>query len=620
MRDTKKDFILSLVSVILLASLFVGCKENRVQARKFIADNGAFFLDDSMFTIASAELSYARIPREYWNSRMQVLKKMGINTISVRVPWALHEPIEGAFFFEDEYDIREFCRTARENDMLVWLHIGPAVDEHMDMGGLPWWLLKNNKMELSLSDSAFMSRVGRYFRVLGDNISDEFLCNGGAVVMVQIGEPRGILAYDRESLAVLRDSAIAAGFDNTLFTTALFSQDLKRMRVDSLCIALDIDNQTHAMSHFTAIRKLNIHTPSLCYDIDRRCVNYWGREVVTRNWNKTFMRMFEILSSAASFNISSICGGTSFGHIAGAEILDEEYLPYATSYGNGAIINECGLLKSNYSQFASVINGLVADKKNITLEGLEGVNLYAFDDKAVVEVAPLFDNLPQPISSSHPLAMEECGIGYGAMLYSITLPAIQGGEVLSIDGVHDNAQLFINGQPLAAITRENKPSLVALPPIEEGAVLHILVDAMGRVGNIPGYKDYKGIVGHVKLLYSDGRAHELTGWENYPLPADCRYISNENYKNMPDAALPGFYKTTIRKPGDGDFFLNMSTWSRGEVWINGRSLGRFWNKGPQQMLYVPGCWLHDGDNELIIVDWIGPSKPVVSAQELSFGG
>jgi beta-galactosidase len=80
---------------------------------------------------------------------------------------------------------------------------------------------------------------------------------------------------------------------------------------------------------------------------------------------------------------------------------------------------------------------------------------------------------------------------------------------------------------------------------------------------------------------------------------------------MPDANVPGYYKGTIEKPGDGDFFLYMGDWGKGHVWINGHHIGRFWSDGPQQALYVPACWLNNGSNEIIVLDWIGPEKTIV---------
>ena len=48
------------------------------------------------------------------------------------------------------------------------------------------------------------------------------------------------------------------------------------------------------------------------------------------------------------------------------------------------------------------------------------------------------------------------------------------------------------------------------------------------------------------------------------------------------------------------------------MWVNGHCLGRFWQIGPQQTLFLPGCWLKKGENEIIVMDIVGPEKPVMS--------
>lgn len=62
----------------------------------------------------------------------------------------------------------------------------------------------------------------------------------------------------------------------------------------------------------------------------------------------------------------------------------------------------------------------------------------------------------------------------------------------------------------------------------------------------------------------------------------------------------------------GDTYLDLSSWGKGLVWVNGKCLGRFWQIGPQQTLYLPGCWLKKGENEIIVMDILGPSEPVMA--------
>ena len=50
----------------------------------------------------------------------------------------------------------------------------------------------------------------------------------------------------------------------------------------------------------------------------------------------------------------------------------------------------------------------------------------------------------------------------------------------------------------------------------------------------------------------------------------------------------------------------MEAFGKGQVYVNGHALGRFWQIGPQQTLYLPGCWLKKGKNEVIVLDVVGP--------------
>jgi beta-galactosidase len=56
----------------------------------------------------------------------------------------------------------------------------------------------------------------------------------------------------------------------------------------------------------------------------------------------------------------------------------------------------------------------------------------------------------------------------------------------------------------------------------------------------------------------------------------------------------------------------MRTWGKGIVWVNGHCLGRFWNIGPTQTMYVPGPWLKAGTNEFIVLDLLGPRKAQIT--------
>ena len=64
---------------------------------------------------------------------------------------------------------------------------------------------------------------------------------------------------------------------------------------------------------------------------------------------------------------------------------------------------------------------------------------------------------------------------------------------------------------------------------------------------------------------------EITGGWNM-----CRLPMNE---------VPDLSKLT------DDTFIDMKKWGKGIIFINGINIGRYWQVGPPQTLYIPGDWL-----------------------------
>jgi hypothetical protein len=64
---------------------------------------------------------------------------------------------------------------------------------------------------------------------------------------------------------------------------------------------------------------------------------------------------------------------------------------------------------------------------------------------------------------------------------------------------------------------------------------------------------------------------------------------------------PIFYRGTFDVDTVGDTFLQLSGWTKEVVWVNGENLGRYWIVGPQQTLYLPGCYLQKTKNTITIL-------------------
>lgn len=124
---------------------------------------------------------------------------------------------------------------------------------------------------------------------------------------------------------------------------------------------------------------------------------------------------------------------------------------------------------------------------------------------------------------------------------------------------------------------------------------------MGRINFGRDIMDYKGIVGDVVLTReADGSRIDVTpkAWESMTIPDDYSVAIKALEHQTSKAAFgkAGYYRATFDVKKVGDTFISLEAFGKGHVYVNGHHLGRFWNIGPQQTLYLPGCWLRKGAN------------------------
>ncbi|MBQ5577861.1 MAG: beta-galactosidase, partial [Prevotella sp.] len=223
-------------------------------------------------------------------------------------------------------------------------------------------------------------------------------------------------------------------------------------------------------------------------------------------------------------------------------------------------------------------------------------------------------------------------LGWGYAAYYTMLPELSVSSLLEAD-VHDFAQVFIDGKYIGKIDRVKNEKSLTIPPTKAGSLLVIVVEAMGRINFGRAIKDFKGIVGNVTISSKVGKhdvTYSLKGWEKYfvndkyetALLALHRAYATENNEYIEgfkeDAKMMGgrgYYRGYFNINKVGDTFLNFETWGKGQVYVNGHAMGRIWSIGPQQTLYIPGCWLKKGKNEVIVLDVVGPKEPVVWGQD-----
>lgn len=577
----------------------------------FEAGKGTFLLNGDSMVVKAAEIHYPRIPEPYWEQRIESCKALGMNTICLYVFWNLHEQEEGKFDFTGNKDIAKFCRLAQKHGMYVIVRPGPYVCAEWEMGGLPWWLLKKQDVQLRSLDPYYMERVGIFMKEVGKQLADLQITRGGNIIMVQVENEFGSYGTDKPYVSAIRDLVREAGFTDVPLFQCDWSSNFTNNALDDLLWTVNFGTGANIEQQFKKLKELRPETPLMCSEFWSGWFDHWGRKHETRDAATMVSGIKDMLDRNISFSLYMTHGGTTFGWWGGAN--NPAYSAMCSSYDYDAPISEAGWLTPKYYQLRDLLQQYLPAGQTLP-EPPEAFPVIEIPAITEWEVAPLFDNLPDPKQTESVKPMEQFDQGWGSILYRTTLKEdIEG--TLHLDEMHDWAQVFADGQLLGRLDRrQGEFTLPLKSPLKKGTQLDILVEAMGRVNFDKSIHDRKGITEKVEVI-SDGQATELKGWSVYNLPPFYEFVSNKNYQKGQVVNGPAYYRATFRLDKTGDTFLDMQTWGKGMVWVNGHAMGRFWEIGPQQTLYMPGCWLKEGENEIIILDLKGPAETKVIGLE-----
>ena len=577
----------------------------------FEAGKGTFLLNGDSMVVKAAEIHYPRIPEPYWEQRIESCKALGMNTICLYVFWNLHEQEEGKFDFTGNKDIAKFCRLAQKHGMYVIVRPGPYVCAEWEMGGLPWWLLKKQDVQLRSLDPYYMERVGIFMKEVGKQLADLQITRGGNIIMVQVENEFGSYGTDKPYVSAIRDLVREAGFTDVPLFQCDWSSNFTNNALDDLLWTVNFGTGANIEQQFKKLKELRPETPLMCSEFWSGWFDHWGRKHETRDAATMVSGIKDMLDRNISFSLYMTHGGTTFGWWGGAN--NPAYSAMCSSYDYDAPISEAGWLTPKYYQLRDLLQQYLPAGQTLP-EPPEAFPVIKVPAITEWEVAPLFDNLPEPKQTESVKPMEQFNQGWGSILYRTTLKEDISGT-LHLDEMHDWAQVFADGQLLGRLDRrQGEFTLPLKSPLKKGTQLDILVEAMGRVNFDKSIHDRKGITEKVEVI-SDGQATELKGWSVYNLPPFYEFVSNKNYQKGQVVNGPAYYRATFRLDKTGDTFLDMQTWGKGMVWVNGHAMGRFWEIGPQQTLYMPGCWLKEGENEIIILDLKGPAETKVIGLE-----
>lgn len=564
-----------------------------------------FLLRNQPFQILSGELEYARIPRADWRDRLRKVRALGLNTVTVYVFWNLHESIPGAYDFTGQNDVAEFLREAQQEGLYVVLRPGPYICGEWDLGGYPAWLLKDPKMLLRSTQSAYLAAARGWMLQLGRQLAPLQASRGGPIVAVQVENEYGSFQVTEDRAAYLqavRQMVLDAGFGESLLYTADGGDVLDKGTIPGMLAAVDYGTGDSTRS-IDLLHRFRPGAPTFVAEYWDGWFDHWGEPHQTTDAAVQEREIRAVLQKGYSLSLYMVHGGTTFGWMNGANSDHDGYQPDVSSYDYDAPLDEAGRPRPKY--FA--LRDLIAEVTHRTPPPVpDSPPLLAAASIHLHPTQSLWTMLPPALHTQHPKTMEELGQNYGYLLYRTTVPqAVAGAQTLAFDVLHSYARVYLDGVLAGVVDRRLGQQTLSLTA-KAGQKLDILVENSGRINFTTKLRTERaGIVGDVRL----GR-QVLTDWSIFPLPLATPPLATTSAS----CSGPCFFSGALTIDQAADTYLNTESLGKGVVWVNGHLLGRFWNVGPMGSLFLPGAWLHAGSNQVTVFDLNGGDTATLTPQ------
>lgn len=562
--------------------------------------DGKIWIDGNPVQLISGAIHYFRVHPGLWDDRLDKAVAFGLNCIETYIPWNLTEPERGKFVFEGLTDLGLFLDKIHARGMYAIVRPGPYICSEWENGGLPAYLYSIPGMEIRRYNEPYLREVKRYYEAIMPVLVPRQYTKGGPVLMMQVENEYGSYGHDKRYLRYLEQLMLDAGTDVPLFTSDGSADHMLVGGTLPECWQT-VNFGSRPEKAFAASRKFRPEGPDMCMEFWNGWFDHWGEKhhvrVAGHDAGGAAADMETIVSSGGSINFYMFHGGTNFGFTNGANWNPgAKYAPTVTSYDYDCLLSEDGEPTEKYFACQEVVRKYAPNSRMSTPAPARKM---APAPAALTGSIALRDALPVLTKVSGeavtPPTMDALGQDFGFIHYRKHLDGPLGETPLRLFEVHDYAQVWLNGQYLGSRFRDTQgqaPFTITVPP--EGAELDVLVENCGRTNYGPNMgRDPKGIAGAVLL-----ELQAQFDWQYRTLPmADISGLTFGEFANTPAT----FHCGTFRADEIVDTFLKRPG-VKGIVWINGFNLGRYWEIGPTQTLYVPAPVLKKGENTIVILE------------------
>ncbi|CAN4120826.1 unnamed protein product [Withania somnifera] len=646
-------------------------------------DHRSLIIGGKRRILISAGIHYPRATPEMWPQLIARSKEGGADVIETYTFWNGHEPTRGQYNFEGKYDIVKFTKLVGSHGLYLFLRIGPYACAEWNFGGFPVWLRDIPGIEFRTDNAPFKEEMERYVKKIVDLMITEslFSWQGGPIILLQIENEYGNIesSFGPKGKTYMKWAAemavgLGAGvpwvmckqtdapeyiyFGGTNFgrtaggPTQITSYDydapldeygllrqpkwghLKDLHAAiKLCepalvaadspqyIKLGSKQEAHV---YRGTSLNNGEYMSLNEDIcaaflanidehESATVTFYGQQYILPPWSVSILP--DCRNTA--FNTAEVGSQTSI-KVMGSD---------SVSVGNNSLFPQL-IIKSKLESISQSWMTLkeplgVWGDKNFTSKGiLEHLNVTKDQSDYLWYLTRIY------ISDDDISFWEENNVS----------------PTIDIDSMRDFVRIFVNGQ-LAGSAKGKWIKVVQPVKLVQGYNDILLLSETVGLQNYGAFleKDGAGFKGQMKLTgCKNGDINLTTSLWTYQVGLkgeflkvyDVNTTESAGWTELPNDAIPSvfsWYKTKFDAPGGTDpVALDFSSMGKGQAWVNGHHIGRYWtlvapNNGcgrtcdyrgayhsdkcrtncgqiTQAWYHIPRSWLKASNNVLVIFE------------------
>ncbi|KAJ4842903.1 hypothetical protein Tsubulata_043380, partial [Turnera subulata] len=572
-------------------------------------DGRSLIINGEHKILFSGSIHYPRSTPDMWPSLISKAKDGGIDVIQTYVFWNQHEPQQGQYDFSGRNDLVKFLKEIQAQGLYACLRIGPFIESEWAYGGLPFWLHDIPGIVFRSDNEPFKYYMQKFVSQIVSMMKSKnlYASQGGPIILSQIeNEYKNVeSAFHDKGPSYVRWAAAMAVSLQTGVPWEMCKQDDAPDPVINAC------NGMRCGETFAGPNSPN--KPSIWTENWTSFYQVYGGETYIRSAEDIAFHVALFIAKKGSYvNYYMYHGGTNFGRTGAAFII--------TSYYDQAPLDEFGLIRQPKWGHLKELHAAIKSCAKSLLNGAQQIFPLGQMQQAYVFKGTSGDCAAFLVNND---ATRNANVIFQNISYTLpkkSISILPDCKTIRFNTAKVNTQYTTRSMTLSQMFNSGKKWEEYKEPIpafnQTPLRAKTLLEHMSTTKDTSDYLWYtfrlqQEFPNSQPILHAESRGHVGLSGEKlqvYTQSGLSKVKWNKFGTSLHQPLM--WYKTFFDAPAGNDpVALQLGSMGKGEAWVNGQSIGRYWvsfhtSKGkPSQLWYnIPRSFLKPTQNLLVLLE------------------